>query len=139
MASAVWRDRQPFVLAVRSRMVANVLSIGFELRTCFPVLGGEGEQRRAILGQAGDGLVVLRPELARAAVEGSLGSVTAFRLVDGVEILLRLAVHGLGQDAHVKGGVIVYRRGGAIDRDRGQHDAASGTSHRWSSGATLSG
>jgi hypothetical protein len=41
MASAVWRDRQPLVLAVRSRTVANVLSIGFELRTCFQCSAGK--------------------------------------------------------------------------------------------------
>jgi hypothetical protein len=29
IASAVCRDRQPFVLSVRSRTVAKVLSIGF--------------------------------------------------------------------------------------------------------------
>ncbi len=41
MASAVWRDRQPLVLSVRSRTVANVLSIGFDVRTCFQCSAGK--------------------------------------------------------------------------------------------------
>ena len=41
MASAVSRDRQPFVLSVRSRTVANVLSIGFDVRTCFQCSAGK--------------------------------------------------------------------------------------------------
>ena len=41
MASAVRRDRQPLVVAVRSRTEAKVLSIGFELRTCFQCSAGK--------------------------------------------------------------------------------------------------
>ena len=62
-----------------------------------PVLGRkviEGEQGRAVLGQAGGGLVVLRAVLAREAVEGGLGSGAVLGLVDGVEVLLRLAWAG---------------------------------------------
>ena len=41
MASAVARDRQPLVWAVRSRTVAKVLSTGFVLRTCFQCSAGK--------------------------------------------------------------------------------------------------
>ena len=41
IASAVWRDRQPLVLSVRSRTVANVLSIGLLVRTCFQCSAGK--------------------------------------------------------------------------------------------------
>jgi hypothetical protein len=40
-ASAVFRDRQPLVLSVRRRTVANVLSTGFVLRTCFQCSAGK--------------------------------------------------------------------------------------------------
>src|SRR4051794_24037714 len=41
IASAVWRDRQPLVLSVRSRTVAKVLSMGFVVRTCFQCSAGK--------------------------------------------------------------------------------------------------
>lgn len=40
MASAVSRERQPLVLSVLSRTVANVLSMGFVDRTCFQCSAG---------------------------------------------------------------------------------------------------
>jgi len=41
IASAVSRDRQPLVLSVRRRTVANVLSIGLAVRTCFQCSAGK--------------------------------------------------------------------------------------------------
>ena len=38
MASPVFRLRQPLVRLVRCRTVANVLSIGFDVRMCFQTL-----------------------------------------------------------------------------------------------------
>jgi hypothetical protein len=61
MASAVRFERHPFDRTVRWRTVAKVLSMGFVVRKCFPMLGGEvveGEQRLMILDQALDRLVV---------------------------------------------------------------------------------
>ena len=40
IASAVSQDRQPLVLSVRRRTVANVLSIGLAVRTCFQCSAG---------------------------------------------------------------------------------------------------
>src|SRR5271169_5090451 len=54
MASAVLFDRQPFDRMVRCRTVAKVLSMGFVVGKCFPVLGREVVERQqliAVLGQ----------------------------------------------------------------------------------------
>src|ERR671916_3109350 len=63
IASAVLFERHPFERIVRCRTVAKVLSIGFEVRRCFQVFGGEiveGEQGLAVLCQARGGLIVFR-------------------------------------------------------------------------------
>src|SRR4051794_15844648 len=44
IASVVSRDRQPFVLSVRSRTVAKVLSIGFVVLTCFQCSAGTAQR-----------------------------------------------------------------------------------------------
>jgi hypothetical protein len=41
MVSAVVRDRQPLVLAVLSRTVAKLLSIGLVVRMCFQCSAGK--------------------------------------------------------------------------------------------------
>ena len=57
----------------------------------------EGEQRCAVLGQARRGLVVLGPILVDETVEGGFGIGAALRLVDGVQVLLGLALHRFRQ------------------------------------------
>ena len=74
MASAVWRDRQPLVLLVRSRTVAKVLSIGL---TCGYASSArqeiiEGKQRLAILGQTDHSLVIFRSVLGEEAIKSIL-------------------------------------------------------------------
>ena len=70
----------------------------------------EGKQRRTILGQAAHGPVVLRAILAGEAIEGGLGVGTALRFVDRVQVLLGLAVHGLGQRVEDVGGLVNRKR-----------------------------
>src|SRR3954468_10620100 len=61
ISRAVACDSAPLVRTVRWRTGANTLSIGLLVRRWFPVLGREvveSQQRLAVLGQAGDRLVV---------------------------------------------------------------------------------
>src|SRR5947209_5503367 len=57
----------------------------------------ESKQHLAILGQAGHGFVVLGPILGDEAVEGVLGCLAVLSFVDGVQILLGLALQGWRQ------------------------------------------
>jgi hypothetical protein len=56
----------------------------------------EGEQRLAVLDQAGDGLVVFRLVLGQKAIERGLGVGPALGLVDGVEVGLGFLVSRFG-------------------------------------------
>jgi hypothetical protein len=66
----------------------------------------EGEEGYPILREAGRGPIVLRAGLAREAVEGGFGCGAALRLVDGVQILLGLAVDGFRQGVEELGGLV---------------------------------
>jgi len=66
----------------------------------------EGQERRAILGEAAHGSVVLRTVLAGEAAEGGLGVGAVLRFVDRVEVLLGLAVHRLRQGVEDVGGLV---------------------------------
>src|SRR3954454_1185388 len=72
-----------------------------------PVLGRhrvEGEQRLPVLGQAGHSLVVLGTVLGDEAVERGLRLLPVLGLVDGVQVLLGLALQGPRQLVeHVRG------------------------------------
>jgi hypothetical protein len=75
----------------------------------FPLLGGEvlrGQERRSILRQARRRLVVLRAVFVDEAVEGGLRLDAVWGFVDGVEVLLGLALDGLRQGARDVGGLV---------------------------------
>lgn len=64
MAIAFLFDGRPLARTERWRTVAKVLSIGFIVRWCFAVLGGEvvaREQRIVVLRKAVGGLLVFEP------------------------------------------------------------------------------
>ena len=100
MASAVLLERHPLDRTVRCRTVANVLSIGFDVRRCFPVLGREvieGEQRFAVLAEALDRLVVLDAIAFDEAIECSLGIRPGRRHPDALQGTLGLCLQALWQ------------------------------------------
>src|SRR3954454_6556809 len=66
----------------------------------------ESKQHLAVLGQAGQGLVVLGPVLGDEAVEGVLGCLAVPSLVDGVQILLGLTLQGWRQFVQHVGGLV---------------------------------
>ena len=110
MASAVRRDRQPLVLAVRSRTVAKVLSIGFRGPDVLPVLGREvveGQQRLPILDSGRPtALSYLAPYFATKWSKRLLGRLAALGLIDRVQVLLGLALHDVRQLVQHVGGLV---------------------------------
>ena len=61
-----------------------------------PMLGMDvvkGQQRLAILGQAGARLLVFRPVLGKEAIKGLLGAGTALGMIDLMQIALGLLLH----------------------------------------------
>src|SRR3954465_11544738 len=66
----------------------------------------ESKQHLAILDQAGHGFVVLGPILGDEAVEGVLGCLAVLSFVDGVQILLGLALQGWRQLVQHVGGLV---------------------------------
>ena len=134
IASAVWRLRQPLVLVVRCRTVANLLAIGFVVRMGFQCSAGEvaeGEQIGAVLGPAWHRPVVFHAAGFGAAIKGGIG--IGFRQPDVFQIRLGFRLDRSGHRIQDVGGFMhpaARHPGLAVNRvQRGPKPDGPGT--RW--------